>query len=268
MPDQIFRVDTFTHTPCTGTAAAVCLLEEARDRTWMTDLSSAMHVAQVAFILPRGPNRFDMRCTAGGTEIEVAAGATLAAAHVLMSKQLASRRQPITFFTHSGPIAASFVNPRIEMNFPAFQMIELSEPPELVLQAIDPAPAFVGRRGDDFFVQVASERALDRLRPDFAMLRAHKVHGIIATAAAGPSKKHDFAAKTFLIGERRNVEDPLSTVADCLLGPFWFTRLGTSELSELRLEPSGPRRYGLEVDGDRVKIAGEAVTLFEGELKI
>src|ERR1019366_7081785 len=165
MPDLIFHVDALTAQPFHGNAVSVCILETPRERPWMRDVSLELNTPETAFLLARGPNRFDLRTMAGSSEVELAASATLAAAHVLFTSTLeghsfADPRRPIAFFTHGGPIPAVLENEIFEINFPALPLEELSYFPEEILQGVDPAPEYVGRRGDDYLVQVSSEERL------------------------------------------------------------------------------------------------------------
>ncbi len=51
----------------------------------------------------------------------------------------------------------------------------------------------------------------------------------------------------------------------CALGPFWGARLGKTEMLGYQASPrSGVVRVRLE--GDRVLLGGQAVTVFRGEL--
>ncbi len=272
MPNQIFRVDTLTSTPFHGTPVAVCLLEGPRERPWMRDLSLDLAASETAFLLPRSPNRFDLRVMAGSTEVELSALASLAAAHVLYEYSLADKRHPIAFFTRTGPVPATMEEGNaLALNFPQMVMEECPEPPEVILQAVDPAPEFVGRRENDYFVQVSNEARLREIRPDFAFLRAAKVKGLLVTSAATISTANDFVAQTFAIGGHE--EDTLASYGHCLLAPFWFLRLGKSKMTGLRrsrviAHPRSPSSMTLEVDGDRLRLLGEAVTIFRGELAV
>ncbi|HET6401124.1 MAG TPA: PhzF family phenazine biosynthesis protein [Candidatus Kapabacteria bacterium] len=303
MPDLIFHVDTLTSRAFHGNPVTVCILENQRDRAWMHELSRAMNTPESAFVLPRktsharSPNRFDLRAMAGGSEVEIAASATLAAAHVLFTRSKANSskvgsfvdpRRSIVFFTRGGPVPASMEDGMLEINFPALLLEELSDPPEEILQGIDPAPEYVGRRGNDYLVQVSSEARLHEVRPDFHFLRGMGMRGLIVTSIADQTTSHDFVSRTFHIP--RPLEDPIASYAPFVLAPFWFLRLGKTILKNMAYSanrtgrarmighsgatrPQGSRRkaghqFQLIIEGDRVKLIGEAVTVFEGELKL
>ncbi|GGA50591.1 PhzF family phenazine biosynthesis protein [Paenibacillus physcomitrellae] len=60
-------------------------------------------------------------------------------------------------------------------------------------------------------------------------------------------------------------EDPVTGSAHCGIAPYWSTKLGKSKLKAFQASARGGE-LELEVDGDRVKIAGPAVTVLRGKL--
>ena len=62
-------------------------------------------------------------------------------------------------------------------------------------------------------------------------------------------------------------EDPVTGSAHCCLTPYWAERLGKNEFVAYQAS----RRGGMlrvRLDGDRVKLAGRAVTVLRGELAV
>ena len=267
MPKHIFHIDTFTILPFRGNAVAVCVLDAPCDKSWMTDVAISINQPETAFLVPRSPNRFDLRCMTACSEVEPGGPAALASAHVLFSKRWADRARPITFFTHAGQISASITDKTIELNFPALTLTQVTEPQIKLEQALERKFDFVGRRGDNFLVLLSSESTLKRVRPNYELLRAAGVRGLIATAPAGPNRKYDFAMRTFYAVPTLEREDPLASSANSALGPFWMPRLGKSRMSGYRYSKWGGI-VNLEVDGDRVRFTGDAITIVEGELMI
>ena len=267
MSKYIFHVDTFTSTPFRGNAVAVCVLDAACDHRWMLEIAIALNMPEVAFLVPRGPNRFDLRCMTSRAEVEPGSPAALAAAHVLFSKRWADPGRSISFFTHAGQIIASIDGKMIELNFPALRLTEVLNPPAELEQALERKFQYVGRRGDDFLVLLSSESTLKRVHPDYGLLRKTGVRGLIATAPAGPDRAYDFAMRTFYALPSLEGDDPLASSANSALGPFWLPRLGKSRMSGYRYSKWGGI-INLQVDGDRVKFTGEAITILEGELKV
>ena len=85
--------------------------------------------------------------------------------------------------------------------------------------------------------------------------------GVIVTA---PGEQADFVSRFF--APRCGVpEDPVTGSAHTLLIPYWSERLGkTKMMAEQRSRRGGILRC--EDRGERVRIAGKAVTYLEGEI--
>ena len=60
-------------------------------------------------------------------------------------------------------------------------------------------------------------------------------------------------------------EDPVCGSAHCCLGPFWASKLGRTELTGHQVSPRG-RVVKVRVDGPRMALIGQAVTVLRGEL--
>jgi predicted PhzF superfamily epimerase YddE/YHI9 len=60
-------------------------------------------------------------------------------------------------------------------------------------------------------------------------------------------------------------EDPVTGSAHCCLGPFWGERLDTDSFTAYQAsERGGVVKVGL--DGDRIRLGGQAVTVMRAEL--
>jgi len=62
-------------------------------------------------------------------------------------------------------------------------------------------------------------------------------------------------------------EDPVTGSAQCLLGPYWAERLGRTSLEAVQLSSRGGRMK-VTVRGERVNVAGRAVTVVEGRVAL
>ena len=75
----------------------------------------------------------------------------------------------------------------------------------------------------------------------------------------------DFVSRFF--APRQGVpEDPVTGSAHCTLVPFWAGRLGRTRLVARQLSARGGE-IACELAGDRVRLAGHAVTFMEGSLE-
>ena len=262
MTIPLVQVDAFTHEPFSGNPAAVCVLPAARDEIWMQKVAAEMNLSETAFLVPRNGG-FDLRWFTPATEVALCGHATLASAHVLWERGALAPDATARFHTKSGLLTADRRGEWIELNFPATHA-EPADPPEGLLSALGLADArFVGRSRFDCLVEVADERLVRELRPDFARLRAIPVRGVIVTSRA-TSSDCDFVSRFFASGAGID-EDPVTGSAHCALTPYWSRLLGKNELVARQVSKRGGLLH-VALDGDRVRLAGRAVTVLRGEL--
>jgi PhzF family phenazine biosynthesis protein len=108
-----------------------------------------------------------------------------------------------------------------------------------------------------------SESAVRGLQPDHAVLRQLPVRGVIVTSRG---ESYDFVSRFFAPGSGID-EDPVTGSAHCCLAPYWSERLGKNDFRAYQASPRGGE-LRVRLDGDRVKLAGRAVTVLRGELVV
>ena len=170
------------------------------------------------------------------------------------------------FHTRCGLLSAAKSGDWIDLNFPATSA-EPAQPPAGLLEALSPgnplAPHFVGRSKFDYLVEAASEKLLRGLDPDHSRLRKLPVRGIIVTARSD-SPEFDFVSRFFAPGSGVD-EDPVTGSSHCALGPHWARQLGKNSLMAYQASARGGV-VRVSVEGDRVTLGGQAVTVLRGEL--
>jgi PhzF family phenazine biosynthesis protein len=261
----MYQVDSFTDEPFRGNPAAVCMLEESADPGWMQKVAREMNLSETAFLHPAG-DAYGLRWFTPAVEVELCGHATLAAAHVLWEEGHLDPRDAALFDTVSGRLAATRRGDRIEMDFPA-ERAEPCEPPPGLLEALGGAsPVAVARNRFDILIEVADEDTVRSLSPDFQRIGTLPVRGVMVTASADAlvSNGIDFVSRFFAPAVGVN-EDPVTGSAHCCLGPWWSDRLGVADLVGRQLSERGGI-VGVGVRGDRVLLAGAAVTVLRGEL--
>ena len=112
-------------------------------------------------------------------------------------------------------------------------------------------------------MEVDSEETLRGLSPDHSTLRKLPVRGIIVTARPA-SAEFDFVSRFFAPGSGVD-EDPVTGSAHTALGPYWAERLGKNEFTAFQASSRGGV-VRVRVQGDRVILGGQAVTVMTGEL--
>ena len=95
------------------------------------------------------------------------------------------------------------------------------------------------------------------------LLRSVPARGVIVTSRADTSG-WDFVSRFFAPAAGVD-EDPVTGSAHCCLTPFWSRRLGKTDMVARQLSARGGT-IKVRLDGDRVRLGGQAVTVLRGEL--
>jgi predicted PhzF superfamily epimerase YddE/YHI9 len=263
MAVPIYQVDAFTSEPFRGNPAAVCLLGEAKDADWMQAVAAEMNLSETAFPVRRADGSYDLRWFTPAVEVDLCGHATLATAHVLWESGALDAAERARFHTRSGPLAAERAGDRIELDFPAIPLVD-AEPPGDLLDGLGVCSArCVARPRTDYLVELEDEAAVRRLTPDFASLKRLGVRGVIVTARS-QGAPFDFVSRFFAPGVGVD-EDPVTGSAHCALAPYWAAKLGKTEMVAFQASRRGGSVH-VRLDGDRVRIAGHAVTVLRGDL--
>lgn len=240
MDQTIVTVDAFTNRPFAGNPAAVCVLDAYPDDGWMQGVAREMNLSETAFLVRRSDGDWDLRWFSPTVEVDICGHATLASAHVLWQDGHAEKGSALRFHTRSGVLGAEPDGDWIELDFPA-------------------APA------DDPSVEVRELPSEDQLRafkPDMTELAEAAARVVYYTAPGDDG--FDYADRVF--GPKVGIpEDPATGSAHCTLGPLWASRLGKGEMKARQVSARGAE-FRVRVAGDRVKIAGHAVTMLRATL--
>lgn len=261
MTEKIFQVDAFTDTPFRGNPAAVCLLKKSRDENWMQSMAAEMNLSETAFLVPDSGG-FQLRWFTPTVEVALCGHATLASAHVLWEQRVLQEKAQARFETKSGTLTADKRGDQIELNFPSVPSAPVEAPKEL-LQALGATPTYSSKGRFDYLLEFKSEDEIRGMKPDFATLFKLPVRGIIVTARS-KSPEFDFISRFFAPGSGI-AEDPVTGSAHCALAPYWTAKLGKANLVGYQASARGGR-VATRLEGDRVILGGQAVTVFRGEI--
>jgi PhzF family phenazine biosynthesis protein len=260
MSIPIVQVDAFTAVPFHGNPAAVCILTEAKDPAWMQNIALEMNLAETAF-LEKQADGYNLRWFTPAVEVDLCGHATLASAHVLWEDAHLRPDQQARFHTRSGLLTADRKGDWIELDFPIKKEVAAGAPAHLI-EALGVQPKYVGKNQFDYLVEV-EEAELHAMRPNFSLLRTLPVRGVIVTSLSS-DPQYDFVSRFFAPGSGID-EDPVTGSAHSALTPFWAARLGKTTLFARQASPRGGV-LKLTLNGDRVLIGGQAVTVLRGEL--
>ncbi len=257
---RITQVDAFTNRPFAGNPAAVCVLPKAAEPAWMLNVAREMNLAETAFLVAQRDG-YDLRWFTPTVEMDLCGHATLASAHVLWEDGHVEPTKQARFHTKSGLLTADRRDSWIELNFPATPVTPAEAPPGLI-DALGAKPQFIGRSKFDYLVELEDEATVRTLDPDLGAIGRVKSRGVIVTSRA--NGKYDFVSR-FFAPQSGVPEDPVTGSAHCALAPYWSAKLGKTALVAFQASTRGGE-LRLRLDGDRVQLGGQAVTVLRGEL--
>lgn len=260
MKIPIYQVDAFTQVAFEGNPAAVVPLEKWLPDDVMQKIAAENNLSETAFFIP-SERDFQLRWFTPETEVNLCGHATLATAHVLFHHHNVEARE-LFFQTKSGLLKVYRKNNRIELDFPASEVIETNIGNAAGhLFKLKPFACFQGR--EDILFVFQSEEEVRSLQPDYKYMKTLPARGIIATA---PSVHYDFVSRFFApaVGIE---EDPVTGSAHTMLIPYWAQKFGKPKLVGRQISQRGGTLYCTFL-GDRVLIGGNAVTYMTGEIII
>lgn len=266
-----WTVDAFAAQPFRGNPACVVEPMEAwPDAAWMQALAAENNQAETAFLLRTAdPARFGLRWFTPAIEVPLCGHATLASAHVLFA-ELGLSAETVAFDTQSGPLTVSRRGEGYEMDFPA-QPPQRVEPQPGLAEALGAEPVEVW--ASSYLVVVLKDEATVRgLTPDVAALgrlseaAAHR--GNVGVAAlAEPGRGYDVVDRFFAPGSGID-EDPTTGSLHCILTPLFADKLGRPTVAFHQAYPGRGGDLVGEARGQRVGLAGQAVTVVESRLRL
>jgi len=258
-----FRISAFTSRVNHGNPAGVVVLAAFPADDVMQAIAAEVNLSETAFVTQAGRDRWNIRWFTPTTEVELCGHATLAAAHALWV-HLRSSGPKLVFRSHSGDLGVTRDGDRLVLDLPARPASD-SVDEHLAGDlgaALGRSPSEVYRSGHDVLAVFENKRDVHELAPNFSALIELAVD-VIATA---PGAGHDFVSRYFgpCIGIP---EDPVTGAAHCVLTPYWAARLSKSKLTAHQVSKRGGE-LECELKGDRVLLAGRAVTFIEGTITL
>ncbi len=258
----LFVVDAFIGARFAGNPAAVALLDEPRDDSWRQAVAAELRHSETAFVEPAGPGAWRLRWFTPTVEVDLCGHATLASAHVLWETGRLGEGSPARFETRSGALTAvRLADGRIELDLPVDHVRRIRAPAGLEL-ALGRSPIFVGSGASNLLVELATAADVRGLAPDQAWL-ALLPEGLIATARSDVAGAAIISR--YFCPSNGIPEDPVTGSAHCALAAYWAPRLGPS-FRALQVSDRGGV-VDVSLRGERVGVAGRAVTRLEGTLR-
>ncbi|SMF54916.1 phenazine biosynthesis protein PhzF family [Alteromonadaceae bacterium Bs31] len=261
-----YQVDAFAKQPFEGNPAAVILTDTALNEALMQSIAMEFNLSETGFLVPSGSSNYDyaLRWFTPAKEINLCGHGTLAAAHVLIH-HLGFSQKTIRFNSASGILTTEKLEDgALELDFPANPASPVPAS-TLVSNAlgVEPLATLVG--GPRLLAILPSAQQVADLQPNMNMLMELPQQGICVSApGCGDFSDFDFVSRFF--APRIGIpEDPVTGSAHTALVPYYAEQLGKQQLRAKQLSTRSGI-LNLELAGDRVKIAGHALTVATGTL--
>lgn len=257
-----WHVDAFADRPFTGNQAAVMVLEEWLPDEVLQAIGEENAFAETAFVVKdtTGAADWELRWFTPAMEIRLCGHATLAAGHVLLTRDGGER---VTFRTRrAGVLEVRRSEAGYEVALPAIA----TEPGDWAeaVALLGAAPVEVWRSPDRYGIYLfADEAAVRDLAPDLRGLGSLGDDQFICTA---PGMKTDIVSRVFVPGGGVD-EDSVTGSAHAALTPFWAARLGRDRLTAHQASARGGD-LACRLDGDRAWLGGGCVTVVEGRFYV
>ncbi len=258
----IYQVDSFTSEPFKGNPAGICVLKSAADVDWMQKVAREMNLSETAFAYPEG-GIFNIRFFTPKTEVDLCGHATLATAHILWQEGYV-KSDTIVFQAENEKLSAQKAGKWIEIEFPSKAVSE-AKSDTVVAEALGVEADFIGKNDMFHLVEVSSEEVVRNANPDFGKLAEVTRFGAVITSRS-KEQGYDCVSRCFFPNLGIN-EDPGTGVAHCAIGPYWCEKLDKRQIMAFQAsDRSSVLRVG--INGDRVKLGGQAVSVMHCQLCI
>lgn len=256
----IYQADAFASGLFKGNPAAVVPLQHWLSDELMQQIAMENNLSETAFFVPEG-DHFHIRWFTPKAEVRLCGHATLATAHVLFN-ELNFQNDLLEFESLSEILTVKKVGEKLQLDFPADFAQEV-EPINTFTEAFGAKPRKTLKGKTDYLLLFDSEETIKNIQPNIQLLLSTNARGIMVTAKGN---EVDFVSRFFAPAVGVN-EDPVTGSAHSTLIPFWANKLDKTELTALQLSARGGQLW-CTLSGDRVFIAGKAVTYLRGEIEI
>ena len=259
------QIDAFAERPFTGNPAGVMPLD-----AWLPDdrlqaIAQENNLPETAFLVPdaSGASDYELRWHTPAAEVALCGHATLASGHYLLNRKPAPAKagggDRVTFRTRkSGILTVERAGAAYTVSLPAWVAVARPLPDIAAALGVEPVETLWHESGYALIV-VEDEATVRALAPN--MFALHALGPIVAIATAR-GDAHDFVSRVFT-PFFDIPEDPVTGSAHAVATPYWAASLGKTELTAFQASARGGE-VGCRLEGDRVILTGNCVTVIEG----
>lgn len=260
---SFYQVDAFTNEVLKGNPASVVPLDAWLPDDVLLNMAKEHNQSETAYFIPIGDGNHDyeLRWFTPVLEVDLCGHATLASSWVIFNK-LGFKGDVITFKTRfKGDLRVRRDGDWLELDFPNQTPVVQAAPADLVKAMNFPVPPTATLRSPrDWYFIFDDADVVKNLKPNFGALAVRDDWSCVSA----PGKDCDFVSRFFTAPDGIN-EDPVTGSTHCSLVPYWAERLGKTQMLARQISARGGV-LKVQLAGDRVKIAGQAVLYSEGNI--
>jgi PhzF family phenazine biosynthesis protein len=253
------QVDAFADEAFEGNPAAVMPLARWLDDATLLRIAGENNLSETAFLVPCETDAadYELRWFTPAAEVALCGHATLASGHVVLSSD--TTRMQVRFATRqAGVLEVARDGSGYAMALPAWTPQPRAMPGIVAALGVEAVDTLWYETGYALVV-VADEAAVRACTPDSRALAAE---GPIVAVVSAPGDATDMVSRVFTPAYGIE-EDPVTGSAHAIAVPYWVARLGRAELTAYQASARGGRMT-CRLDGDRVILGGQCVTVIEG----
>lgn len=256
---RLYHLDAFTSEKLRGAQAPVIVTDQPVEQKLAMSIAAELN-QPVTAILHRDGDGCTVRFFDAKTEYGLVGHAGLAAAFVALTRLFPERDAIVLNSPMGGALPVAREGETIVLDFGAAPGASVPSIPNLdeTFAGVDVRERLSAAFGS--VAVLADEESVRNLAPDFAKALGVPGDMVIATA---PGRTADFVSRVFA-PKFDLPEDPVCGSAHRILTPYWAARLGRDRLIAHQVSARGGH-FTCENRGDRVRLGGQAVVLFEAE---
>ncbi len=256
-----YQIDAFASEVFSGNPAAVIPLKQWLPDSTMQAIALENQLSETAFFVIKGET-IELRWFTPKIEVDLCGHATLATAHVLFAETL-WEGETLSFETRSGILTVTRDGDGYSMNFPVDRPEPVSGFQEPIARALGVSPETVLKGRHDLVAILSREEEVQQLDPDFREIAGLPSRGLLVSA---PGDEVDFVSRCFFPKTGID-EDPVTGSAHTTLAPYWSEKWERNSLKAEQISARGGSMT-CRLDGDRIELAGKAVTFLRGVIQI
>ena len=254
-----YIVDAFTNKIFSGNPAAVCVMDEWPEETWMMQFAAENNLSETAFIVKEEAG-YHLRWFTPGTEVELCGHATLASAFVILNYYEQDANQ-VKFHTLSGILTVVRKGNLYEMDFPTYELKEV--PVTDAMEAAFGSRPIKAVLGIDLVCIFDREEVVRNMNPDQSLLMRleGRIQNVTAKGIDTDCVSRSFCPKLAVS------EDPVCGSAHCQIADYWTEELKKDTIIAYQASKRGGTLYCHITGNGRIKISGEAVLFAISEIQ-